>query len=146
MPATGSATNTVRLTRILKAAPPRVFEAWTTPEGMKRWASPGEMTVPSATADLRVGGRYEIRMRAPDGAEHRVAGVYREIVAPGRLVYTWQWQDQPGAPETIVTVEFRAHGTGTELVLLHELPDADAQAKHLHGWTGCLAKLEQMFT
>lgn len=145
MPATSSATNTVRLTRILKAAPARVFEAWTTPEGMKRWAAPGEMTVAAVTADLRLGGRYEITMRAPDGTEHRVAGVYREIDPPSRLVYSWQWQDRPGAPETVVTVEFRAQGTGTELVLVHVLPDADAQAKHEHGWTGCLAKLEQMF-
>ena len=145
MPATGTPTTTVRLTRILAAAPERVFEAWTTPEAMKRWASPGEMTVPSASADLRVGGRYEIRMRAPDGTEHRASGVYREIDPPNRLVYTWQWQDQPGAPETVVTVQFRRHAAGTELVLVHELPDGDARDKHEHGWTGCLAKFEQMF-
>jgi len=146
MPATtGTPSTTVRLTRILNAAPERVFAAWTTAEAMKQWASPGDMTVPSASCDLRVGGRYEILMRAPDGAEHRVAGVYREIDSPNRLVYTWQWQDRPGAPETVVDVRFKRHGAGTELVLVHELPDEASRDRHEHGWNGCLDKLVPMF-
>ncbi len=145
MPSTGTASTTVRLSRSLKAAPARVFEAWTTAEGLKQWAAPGEMIVASAVADLRVGGRYEITMRAPDGAVHRVGGAYREIETARRLVYTWQWQDRPDAPETVVTVEFRSQGTGTEIVLVHELPDTDAKDRHEHGWIGCLEKLQRMF-
>lgn len=145
MPQTKSQETTVRLSRILSATPERVFQAWTTAEEMKRWAAPGNMTVPFAAADLRVGGRYEIHMRAPNGAEHRVAGVYREIDAPNRLVYTWQWLNQPGAPDTVVTVDFRRHATGTELILVHHLPDADWQTRHEHGWIACLQKLQDMF-
>ena len=78
-------------------------------------------------------------------AEHYVAGTYREIDPPDRLVYTWQWQNKEGAPETIVTVEFRAHATGTELVLIHDLPDTDARDRHEDGWSRCLDKFAQLF-
>lgn len=141
MAVTDTASTTVRLTRVLKAPPARVFTAWTTAEGLKRWSAPGDMIVASASTDLRVGGAYEITMRSPDGTEHRVGGVYKEIVTPERLVYTWRWMSKPGTPETVVVVEFRPHPAGTELVLVHEHADAEARDKHEHGWNGCLDKL-----
>ena len=65
---------------------------------------------------------------------------------PNQLVYTWQRQHIAGAPETIVTVEFRPHATGTELVLTHELPVAEARDRHEDGWNGCLNPFALLFT
>ena len=136
------ATVTLRLRRSFPAPPERVFRAWTTPAEMKQWKAPGDMTTPVAEVDLRPGGKYRIHMRAPDGAEHHLVGVYRVVEPPSKLVYTWRWENEPDAPETLVTVEFLDRGNTTDLVLTHELfPTNEARSKHEVGWTGCFAKL-----
>jgi uncharacterized protein YndB with AHSA1/START domain len=90
--------------------------------------------------DLRVGGRYRIHMRTPDGKEHRVGGVYRAVDAPRTLSYTWQWDGDPN--ESLVTVEFVPKGTGTELVLTHSgFPNAEARMHHEQGWVALVDKL-----
>lgn len=127
---------TVRRTFV--SPPDRVFRAWTSPEELKRWHSPGEVTL--VEVDLRVGGRYRVHMRAPDGKEHRLVGVYRTIDAPRTVSYTWQWEGDPN--ESVVTVEFLPRGTGTELVLTHSgFPDADTRGHHEHGWNALVTKL-----
>jgi uncharacterized protein YndB with AHSA1/START domain len=90
------------------------------------------------TADLRVGGRYRIVMHAPSGEVHRVGGTYREIVPNRKLVYTWAWESTPER-ESLVTVEFKASGDATELLVTHEqFADSEARDKHQHGWNGCM--------
>jgi uncharacterized protein YndB with AHSA1/START domain len=144
MSAVGEST-TVVTARTFHATPERLFRAWTTPEEMKRWHSPAGMTNGSVTADLRVGGAYRVTMRGPDGAERAVGGVYREIDPPHKLVYTWQWEASPDFPETVVTVEFMARGSDTEVRVTHAgLPDAKSREQHLAGWTGCFGKMEQL--
>ena len=139
------ATVTLRLRRTFAAPPERVFRAWTTPAEMKQWKAPGDMTTPLAEVDLRPGGKYRIHMRAPDGAEHHLAGVYRVVEPPRKLVYTWRWENEPDAPETLVTVEFVARGGATDLVLTHELfPTDAARQKHEAGWSGCFVKLARV--
>ena len=131
------------IVRRFKAAPEKVWRALTQPEALKQWMAPSDaFTIPLAEADVRVGGRYRVVMKAPDGEQHDVSGVYREV-APGRkLVYTWAWKSTPER-ESLVTVELRAAGGGTELTLRHEqFADEEARDKHQHGWTGCLARLE----
>lgn len=141
-PTQTQAERTLRYERQFTASPERVFQAWTTEEELNRWSSPSPADAQSEI-DLRVGGHYSITMEAPDGAKHRVSGVYREVDRPRKLVYTWQWETIPGFPETLVTVEFRLRANGgTEVVLTHEgLPDADARARHEHGWVLSLNKL-----
>ena len=138
-------TVTLRLRRTFSAPPERVFRAWTTPEEMKQWKAPGEMTTPVAEVDLRVGGTYRIHMRAPDGALHRLVGAYRLVDPPKKLVYTWRWEDNPEAGETLVTVEFLARGKGTDLVLTQELfATDDLRGQHETGWTKCFEKLSEL--
>jgi len=138
-------TVTLRLQRSFAAPRERVFQAWTTPAEMKQWKAPGDMTTPLAEVDLRPGGKYRIHMRASDGAEHHLVGVYRVVEPPKKLVYTWRWENEPDAPETLVTVEFFERGGATDLVLTHELfPNEEARSKHEHGWTGCLDKLARV--
>ena len=66
-----------------------------------------------------------------------VGGIYREVRAPERLVFTWAWETtgQRG-PETLVTVEFHARGGTTELVLTQEeFETVDACDRHRQGWS-----------
>ena len=132
------------LVRKLDAAPAKVWRALTAPEMLKRWMAPdAAFKIPVAEIDLRVGGRYRIVMVSPDGEEHDVRGVYREIVPNKKLVHTWAWKSTPER-ESLVTMELRAAGSGTELTLTHEhFADEQARDKHQHGWTGCLAGLER---
>jgi len=111
---------------------------------LKKWMAPGDdFKIPVAEADLRVGGRYHIIMHAPDGQVHDVSGVYREVVANRKLVYTWAWKSTPER-ESVVTIELRAAGGGTELTLKHEqFADAEARDRHQQGWMGCFARLEK---
>jgi uncharacterized protein YndB with AHSA1/START domain len=132
----------LRVTRIVEASRPRVFAAWTKAEEMKHWMAPGELRVANAESDLRVGGTYLIHMRSPQGDDFTVSGVYREVQAPDRVVYTWHWAHDHRTPDMIVTVEFFDRGNRTEIVLTHEgFPNMESRARHEHGWMGCLANL-----
>ena len=135
---------TLEVRRTLPASRDRVFRAWTRPEELNRWSAPGD-AVPTTEVDLRVGGRYRIVMRGPDGTTHTVGGVYRVIDPPSRLVYTWKWESKPNAVESVVTVEFHERGSATEVVLRHDgLADTADRDRHEHGWIGCLDKLSAL--
>ncbi len=74
------------IVRKLGASPEAVWHAWTDPQALKQWMAPSDaFTVPVAEADVRVGGRYHIVMKAPDGELHDVSGVYREVARTGSL-------------------------------------------------------------
>ena len=87
----------VRLERTFAATPEEVFDAWTSPEVLTRWwAAQPSWTSPGCEVDLRVGGRYLLRMRDEDGRVYAVGGEYREVDRPRRLVYTWCWEGTDG--------------------------------------------------
>ena len=134
----------ISIVRKFKVAPEKVWRAWTDPQTLKQWMAPSDAyVVLVAEADVRVGGRYRIVMKAPDGEEHDVSGVYREVTVNRKLVYTWAWKSTPER-ESLVSVELRAAGGGTELTLTHEqLFDAAARDRHQHGWDGCIGRLER---
>lgn len=135
----------LRLERRFKATADRVFRAWTEPEAMRRWKAPGEAEVALAESDLRVGGTYRIHMRGPDGTVYRLIGEYREVTIPSRLVYTWRWEHEADPLETLVTVEFRAAGDETDVILVHSgFAADDDRARHEMGWNGSLDKLAQV--
>jgi uncharacterized protein YndB with AHSA1/START domain len=129
------------LTRTLPASPDRCFRAWTDPQALKHWFGPNDIEVLAAESDPRVGGHYRILMRSPGGEEHDVSGVFREVVANRKLVFTWAWRDTPER-QSLVTIEFLPQGTATALTLTHEqFADEDVRDRHRHGWTGSLDKL-----
>ena len=131
------------LKRRLKAPPAKVFAAWTDPEKMTRWMGPGEVKTMRAEADTRVGGRYRIVMQAADGDEYDVGGVYREVVANEKLVFTWAWKSTPER-ESLVTLLLKPDGDGTLLTLTHEqFADEDSRNGHERGWNSSLDKLEK---
>ena len=136
----------LRLRHRFAATPEQVFDAWTDPAVLRRWwAAAPAWDSPGCDVDLRVGGRYVLRMRDDrTGEVHVVAGVYREIDRPRRLVYTWAWREADGTagPESLVTVEFHPDGDGTTVVLEHAgLPSSESADRHATGWTGTLHNL-----
>ncbi len=135
--------------KVINATPKEVFDAWTRPELMKQWYAPGDMKVPSASTDLKIGGVYTVEMKGEMGGEPvnpTVCGTYQKII-PNRLVsFTWGWQGDP-SPETLVTVELAEVEGGTEVTLTHErFASVEARDKHQHGWTGCLENLAKLFS
>jgi uncharacterized protein YndB with AHSA1/START domain len=137
------------LKRRFKAPPAKVFAAFTDPEKVKLWMGPGEMKAVIADTDARLGGRYRWVMRSPDGKDHEIGGVYREVVPDEKLVFTWAWKvappDEPH--ESLVTILFKPDDGGTLMTLTHErLFDDESRSGHEKGWLGALDKLEKLFT
>ena len=111
------------LTRVFDAPRRLVFEAWTNPEHVKQWYGCSIMTLPICEIDLRVGGAYCYVMRAPDGVDHTMQGVYREITPPARLVYTERYVTEGfTSNDALVTVLFAEHDGMTTLTstILHQ--------------------------
>jgi uncharacterized protein YndB with AHSA1/START domain len=120
---------------------PRVFEAWCRPELLAQWFFPAPGWRAEIAADIRVGGHYRIAMHDPAGGVHVQEGVYRSIEPVSRLVFTWSCAEL-GVADSLVTVELADHGSQTEIVLSHELPDDPTILReHEGGWNGCLASL-----
>jgi uncharacterized protein YndB with AHSA1/START domain len=114
---------------------------------MKEWWKPDDnYSWVVAEADVQVGGRYRIRMVAPDGKEHHVSGVYLEVIPNRKLVFTWVGKET-SETETLVTVTLRPSGSGTELELKHEhFSDTKDRDSHQEGWSGCLTVLEHFLS
>ncbi len=128
--------------RRFNAAPAKVFAAWIDPEKVKRWMGPGEVKALRVEADPHTGGRYRWLMQAPNGEQHDVSGVYREVIPNEKLVFTWAWKSTPER-ESLVTLTFKADGGGTLMTLTHEqFFDEEARDRHNKGWTGAMPKLE----
>src|SRR5512147_1513859 len=80
------------ITRTFDAPRALVFRAWTQPEHMVRWLGPHGYTAPSCKIDFRVGGAYRACICSPEGQESWMRGIYREIVEPERLVFSFAWE------------------------------------------------------
>jgi uncharacterized protein YndB with AHSA1/START domain len=84
-----------------------------------------------------------VSFKTEDGEYHEVGGVYREVAANEKLVFTWAWHTTPER-ESLVTVLIRKDGEGAMLTLIHEqFFDEAARDGHKRGWSGTLDKLER---
>ncbi len=136
------------LTRILDAPREVVFKAWTDAERLKHWWGPKNFTNPVCEIDPRPGGAIRIHMRAPDGTVYPMTGVFREIAAPERLVFTSAALDKQGNAlfEILNTVTFSEHAGKPKLTLRASVSWATAEAApHLagmeQGWNQSLDRL-----
>lgn len=135
---------TLIVKRVLNATPERAFQAWTSAEHIQQWMRPEPgMVVPLASMDLRVGGKFRIQMKMPDGEFFTAVGVFKEVKAPERLVYTWDWEKDGSGAEfgevegkpSLITVEFLKRGERTELVLTHSrFATVESRDSHARGW------------
>ena len=135
---------TLKLRRTFQAPRERVFRAWTNADELARWFAPSaDYSTKVPELDLKVGGKYKVEMHHKGGNVNTVAGTYREIKPPEKIVFTWRWENDPTAHESLVTIELFDRGPSTELLLTHvQLPNAEQREKHGHGWNGCLNRLE----
>ena len=133
----------VRITRWIAAPRERVFAAWTDARQASRWWAPHDCTPLSCEMDVRPGGAWRRRMRARDGTVVTKWGVYREVTAPERLVFTYRTESAGVSDaETLVTVTFADLGNRTRLTLRHTAFETDAaRLDHQGGWTGALERL-----
>ena len=143
-----SASLTLRLHRVLPAPRSAVFSACTDPGELAKWWGPHGFTTPNIEMDLRVGGRYRIAMQPPGGDLFYLAGEFREVDPPGRLAYTFRWEDpDPEDRETVVTVSLRDRGESTEFGLVQEgFATERRRALHDEGWTDSLDRLERLLS
>ena len=131
------------LTRDIAAPRERVFAAWADARAASRWWVPQDFTPLSCEMDVRPGGAWRRRMRGPDGTVVTKWGVYREVAAPERLVFTYRTESAGVIDlETLVALTFADLGTRTRLTLRHTAFVTDAaRVGHQGGWTGVLERL-----
>jgi uncharacterized protein YndB with AHSA1/START domain len=142
-----SAERELVIRRTFNAPRELVFRAWTELQLLAQWSCPRGFSFTEQSGELRVGGTFAATMRSPEGTEHRLRGVYREIVPPERLVFTHWWVDERGSPgpETLVTVTLTEHHGRTEM-MFHQGIFASVAARegHEQGWQGCFERLEEL--
>jgi uncharacterized protein YndB with AHSA1/START domain len=94
------------ITRILNTPRNLVFKVWTQPEHFSQWLSPKDFTTIGCQMNVQVGRMYRAYIRSPEGNDHWMQGVYRDVIEPERLVFTFAWEDENSQPkhETLVTV------------------------------------------
>ena len=132
---------TLVVQKTIAATPEWLFAAWTEPEALRQWWGPDGVTCIDPQVDLRVGGRYRIGNRFPDGSVLWIVGEFESVEPPHRLVFTWRLEGSSESAER-VTVRFEERGTGTEVTVTHALIGTEAlRDQHRHGWEGCLAGL-----
>lgn len=145
-PLRAAAERELLITRVFDAPRELLFKVWTDPRHVASWWGPHGFTTPLDTIamDVRQGGTWRIRMLAPDGSAYSMHGVYREIVAPERLVMTYAGAPAPGEPEheTLVTVTFAELGSRTEMTFRQAVfPTVQDRDDHEGGWSECFDEL-----
>jgi uncharacterized protein YndB with AHSA1/START domain len=138
------------LSRTFHAPRETVFRAWSSPEHVKRWFCPETFTVPAATVEMRVGGRFEVCMRAPSGEEHWTRGRFTEVTPNSRLVIDMHATDSAGTSlfRAYTEVDFSDALGGTRMdvtqtyTLMVPSIAAAMVAGAPEGWRSTLDKLE----
>ena len=140
------ATNTVRLHRVLRAPPARVYRAFLNAETMAKWLPPNGYTCTVHHLEARVGGTFRMSFaNFNSGNGHAFGGEYLELV-PGALIRYTDKFDDPNLPGVIqVTVTLKAVSCGTDLNIVQEgIPDVIPLEMCYLGWQESLAALAKL--
>ncbi len=137
------------ITRVFNAPRSLVFRVWTQPEHFSRWLGPKDFTAIACQMNVQVGGMYRACIRSPEGTDHWMQGVYREIIDPERLVFTFAWEDENSQPkhETLVTITFTEQNDQT-LMSFHQaiFESTESRNSHHSGWSECFDRLATYLT
>ena len=135
--------NTIRLHRVLRAAPERVYRAFLEPAAMTKWLPPNGFVGTVHHIDARVGGSYKMSFtNFSTGSSHSFGGEYLELVPHERLRYRDKFDDPNLPGEMQVTVSLKAVSCGTELTVVQEgIPAAIPVEMCYLGWQESLAQL-----
>jgi uncharacterized protein YndB with AHSA1/START domain len=139
-------TNTIRLHRVLRAPPERVYRAFLDGDALVKWLPPNGFTCKVHALDARVGGGYRMSFtNFGNGQSHAFAGEYLELVPHERIRHTDRFDD-PNLPGTMITtISLRAVFCGTELTVVQEgVPEAIPPVACYLGWQESLALLAKL--
>lgn len=119
------------LKRTFDAPPKLVFDCYSSCKHIKNWWGPRTWPTTFCEMDFREGGTWRYCMTGPEGEEAWGKAVYKEIVAPERIVYSDSFTDDKGLvnkemPMTVATVEFRGNNGKTDLVSTVKVPTVEA--------------------
>ena len=137
-----AAQHELHITRVFDAPRELVWKVWTDPEHMKHWCGPRQFTATHVENDGRPGGRWRLCLHSDgfdtgDGVLRKLdlcqGGENREVVAPERLVYTFQWDESTGlgSHETVVTVTFEDAGEKTRITMRMVFASAEARDENV---------------
>jgi uncharacterized protein YndB with AHSA1/START domain len=136
-------TGTVRLHRVLRATPERIYRAFLDPEAMVKWLPPHGFTGAVHQMDARVGGGYRMSFtNFGSGKRHSFGGTYVELTPHERLRYVDQFDDPNMPGEMSVTISLKPVACGTELSIVQEgIPAAIPVEFCYLGWQESLSLL-----
>lgn len=138
--------NTVRLHRVLKTSPEKVYRAFLEPEALAKWLPPHGFTATVHEMDARVGGRFRMSFtNFGAGGSHSFGGTYLELVPGERLRYTDSFDDPNLPGEIVVSVDLKPVACGTDIRIEQaNIPEAiPVEFCHL-GWQESLGQLAQL--
>ena len=143
--------DTVLAAAEIPADPDRIFRALTTRENERWWGAPDVYTIVNWTGDLRVGGKWSLGVRLPDGLILPASGEFLRIESPRLLVQTRRYDfDHPTLGRDVTTVTYTLDPlvtAGTRLTVRHEGFNGRKAAadEHAHGWERLLNWLAEYF-
>ncbi len=140
------ATSTIRLHRVLRAKPERVYRAFLTPAAAAKWLPPYGFTCSVHEMNPEVGGTYRMSFtNFSTGNGHSFGGEYRELIPGETIVYTDRFDDPNLPGEMRTTVTLRAVSCGTELHIVQEgVPEVIPPEMCYLGWQESLDQLANL--
>ena len=137
---------TVRLHRVLRTTPERLYRAFVDPDAMAKWLPPNGFTGKVHHVDARVGGSYRMSFtNFSSGKSHAFGGTYLELQPGERLRYTDRFDDPNLAGEMVTTITLAKVSCGTELTVVQEgIPEAIPTEACYLGWQESLVLLAQL--
>jgi uncharacterized protein YndB with AHSA1/START domain len=146
---TATETKQFTITRVLDAPRETVWRAWTDPDEAPHWLHPHGITTPRDLVDydVRPGGAYRYTMISSDGTEYPTVGVYREVVAPSRLVMTWGNPGDDDDDVPVLTIDLAEHGdTGEQTLMTFHLAGIAGQPGDDNVYDGWSEAFEELAT
>lgn len=136
-------TNTIRLHRVLRATPERIYRAFLDADAMAKWIPPNGFTGKVHSIDAKVGGTYKMSFtNFSTGQTHSFGGTFVELVPHERIRYTDSFDDPNLPGEMTTTVTLKQVSVGTELHVLQEgVPPAIPAEECYLGWQDSLRLL-----
>ncbi len=138
--------STIRLHRVLRAKPERVYRAFLEPDALAKWLPPYGFTCTVHHADVKVGGTYKMSFtNFGTGNSHSFGGEYRELVPFERIRYTDSFDDPNLPGEMVTTVTLKEVASGTEPSIVQEgVPEVIPADMCYLGWQESLAQLAKL--
>lgn len=139
-------TNTIRLHRVLRSSPEKVYRAFLEPDALGKWISPRGFTTKVHQLDAKVGGKHRMSFtNFGTGATHSFGGTYLELVPHERLRYSDKFDDPNLPGEIMVTVTLKKVICGTDISIVQEGVPAVIPAEMCYlGWQESLEQLADL--